>query len=35
VEGSVPAREWEEIEQKIGDFAAVMGLGARVKDPSR
>ncbi|MFP4227800.1 MAG: isochorismate synthase MenF [Salinivenus sp.] len=27
VEGSVPEREWEEIEQKIGDFAAVLDLG--------
>ena len=27
VEGSVPDREWEEIEQKIGDFAAVLDLG--------
>jgi menaquinone-specific isochorismate synthase len=26
VEGSVPEREWDEIEQKIGDFAAVLGL---------
>lgn len=26
VDGSVPAREWDEIEQKIGDFAAVLGL---------
>ncbi len=26
VAGSVPDREWEEIEQKIGDFAAVLGL---------
>jgi menaquinone-specific isochorismate synthase len=26
VEGSVPDREWDEIEQKIGDFAAVLGL---------
>lgn len=26
VEGSEPAREWEEIEQKIGDFAAIMGV---------
>ncbi|MFB6247093.1 MAG: isochorismate synthase MenF [Salinibacter sp.] len=26
VEGSVPVREWAEIEQKIGDFAAVLGL---------
>jgi menaquinone-specific isochorismate synthase len=33
VDGSVPAREWEEIEQKIGDFAVVMGLGHHVKDP--
>lgn len=29
VEGSVPEREWEEIEQKIGDFAAVLNLGNR------
>jgi len=27
VDGSVPDREWEEIEQKIGDFAAVLDLG--------
>lgn len=27
VEGSVPDREWDEIEQKIGDFAAVLDLG--------
>jgi len=26
VDGSVPDREWEEIEQKIGDFAAIMGV---------
>jgi menaquinone-specific isochorismate synthase len=26
VEGSAPDREWAEIEQKIGDFAAVLGL---------
>ena len=26
VDGSVPDREWAEIEQKIGDFAAVLGL---------
>lgn len=26
VEGSVPDREWDEIEQKIGDFAAILGL---------
>lgn len=26
VEGSVPDREWEEIEQKIADFAAILGL---------
>ena len=26
VEGSTPGREWEEIEQKIGDFAAIMGV---------
>jgi len=26
VEGSVAEREWEEVEQKIGDFAAIMGL---------
>lgn len=26
VEGSDPEQEWKEIEQKIGDFAAVMGL---------
>lgn len=29
VDGSVPDREWEEIEQKIGDFAAVLGLDDR------
>ena len=27
VDGSTPDREWEEIEQKIGDFAAIMGVG--------
>jgi menaquinone-specific isochorismate synthase len=26
VEGSKPDREWEEIEQKIGDFASILGL---------
>jgi len=26
VEGSAPDREWEEIEQKIGDFAAILGV---------
>jgi menaquinone-specific isochorismate synthase len=26
VDGSAPDREWAEIEQKIGDFAAVLGL---------
>lgn len=26
VEGSEPESEWDEIEQKIGDFAAIMGL---------
>ncbi|MFB6271366.1 MAG: isochorismate synthase MenF [Salinibacter sp.] len=26
VDGSAPEREWEEIEQKIGDFAAIMGV---------
>lgn len=26
VDGSEPDREWEEIEQKIGDFAAIMGV---------
>ncbi len=26
VDGSTPDREWEEIEQKIGDFAAIMGV---------
>ena len=26
VEGSTPEQEWEEIEQKIGDFAAIMGV---------
>ncbi|MEF8815816.1 MAG: isochorismate synthase [Salinibacter sp.] len=34
VEGSVPDREWEEIEQKIGDFAAIMGV-ADPRTPSR
>ncbi len=29
VEGSVPDREWDEIEQKIGDFAAILGLDGR------
>lgn len=28
VEGSIPAREWDEIEQKISDFAAVLDLNA-------
>jgi menaquinone-specific isochorismate synthase len=28
VEGSTPDREWDEIEQKIGDFAAIMGVAA-------
>lgn len=28
VEGSEPEQEWNEIEQKIGDFAAVMGLAS-------
>ena len=26
VDGSTPDREWDEIEQKIGDFAAIMGV---------
>ena len=26
VDGSAPDREWEEIEQKIGDFAAILGV---------
>lgn len=26
VDGSVPEQEWDEIEQKIGDFAAILGL---------
>jgi len=26
VDGSEPRREWDEIEQKIGDFAAIMGV---------
>jgi menaquinone-specific isochorismate synthase len=26
VDGSEPAREWDEIEQKIGDFASILGL---------
>jgi menaquinone-specific isochorismate synthase len=34
VDGSVPDREWEEIEQKIGDFAAIMGV-ADPRTPSR
>lgn len=29
VEGSMPDREWDEIEQKIGDFAAILGLDGR------
>ncbi len=32
VEGSVPEREWEEIEQKIGDFASVLGLDGHTTD---
>ena len=34
VEGSVPAWEWEEIEQKIGDFVRVLGLEVRAGDTS-
>jgi len=34
VDGSVPDREWAEIEQKIADFAAVLGL-LRPQDESR
>jgi menaquinone-specific isochorismate synthase len=34
VEGSVPDREWAEIEQKIADFAAVLGL-LRPQDEAR
>jgi len=34
VEGSVPEREWEEIEQKIGDFASVLGLDGHVEGAS-
>lgn len=32
VEGSVPEQEWDEIEQKIGDFASVLGLNGRADD---
>jgi menaquinone-specific isochorismate synthase len=34
VDGSVPEREWEEIEQKIGDFASVLGLDGHAADAS-
>ncbi len=34
VEGSAPGREWEEIEQKIGDFASILGLDDPVADAS-
>ncbi len=34
VDGSVPEQEWAEIEQKIADFAAVMGLGVHSTDAS-
>lgn len=34
VEGSEPSREWEEIEQKIGDFAAIMGMTNSRAHPS-
>jgi len=32
VDGSVPEQEWAEIEQKIGDFASILGLNARTND---
>jgi menaquinone-specific isochorismate synthase len=32
VDGSVPEQEWDEIEQKIGDFASVLGLNGHA-DP--
>lgn len=32
VDGSVPEQEWDEIEQKIGDFASVLGLSSRADD---
>jgi menaquinone-specific isochorismate synthase len=32
VDGSVPEQEWDEIEQKIGDFASVLGLNGRAGD---
>lgn len=32
VEGSVPEREWDEIEQKIGDFASILGLDGHVEN---
>lgn len=32
VDGSVPEQEWAEIEQKIGDFASVLGLNGRATD---
>jgi menaquinone-specific isochorismate synthase len=35
VEGSVPDREWDEIEQKIADFAAVLGLLDRSNGAAR
>lgn len=34
VEGSQPSLEWDEIEQKIGDFAAIMGV-AKADEGSR
>jgi len=34
VDGSVPEREWDEIEQKIGDFASVLGLDGHAADVS-
>jgi menaquinone-specific isochorismate synthase len=34
VDGSVPEREWDEIEQKIGDFASVLGLDGHAVDAS-
>jgi menaquinone-specific isochorismate synthase len=32
VDGSVPEQEWDEIEQKIGDFASVLGLNGHAGD---
>ena len=34
VEGSVPENEWDEIEQKIGDFASVLGLDGHTANTS-